>query len=512
MNNLRNDVENEFVVDVCVIGGGGAGLCAALEAVDSGVKKVILLEKTQAVGGFSLSHGGLFAVESPAQKRMGIQDTADECFSDLIKVLYWGCNNKLVRNWINGSGDTIRWLEQKGINFDLVNPFQGLKEKTRSTFHASSKTMVDILSSNNLRLGAHIARTLLKECRDKGVEVLFETRAQKLITDEKDAVVGVDAINSQGSKIKIKAKSTVIASGSISNNKKLIARFNNGDSYDGIKIMAAVPHNTGDGFIMAEEVGAAPGLVSAHFMGPHNHGPGYSEAVCNLIRRPYLIKVNRNGERFVDEAVWTNSDFGWMLSYAVDKQPGKMSYAIMDEKVYRDMVAKKECLSFFEELVFAGEPYPGAWLDNLGKDIQHEVAGGRAKVAKTLDEVAAWIGAEPEVLKSTVDTYNTSCKNMYDTEFLKDPRFLMPLSTPPYYIFTGPCGVDSFIGGISISHRMEVLNKQQRPIKGLYAAGVATSGWLHHGYTFYGSDLSYSLYSGRTAGSFAASYAIKLIK
>ena len=207
MENSRDRFEKGLLADVCVIGGGGAGICAALEAVDCGTKNVILLEKTDAVGGFSLSHGGFFAVESPAQKRLGIRDTADDCFSDLIKVLYWGCDNKLVRNWIKGSGDNILWLEQKGIYFDLVNPFQGMKEKTRSTFHASSKTMVDFLAPTNLRLGARIVRTLLKECQDKGVEVLLKTRAQKLVTDEKGAVVGVEAINKEGQKIKINFRS-----------------------------------------------------------------------------------------------------------------------------------------------------------------------------------------------------------------------------------------------------------------------------------------------------------------
>ena len=100
--------------------------------------------------------------------------------------------------------------------------------------------------------------------------------------------------------------------------------------------------------------------------------------------------------------------------------------------------------------------------------------------------------------------YNMFCHNGYDADFLKQPCHLIPLETPPYYVFQGPSGIDTCIGGIHINHRLEVIDKKQRPIPGLYAAGVCTSGWLNRGYAFYGSELSFSLYSGRAAGTNAA--------
>ena len=84
-----------------------------------------------------------------------------------------------------------------------------------------------------------------------------------------------------------------------------------------------------------------------------------------------------------------------------------------------------------------------------------------------------------------------------------------PLNTPPYYVFIGKQGVDTFIGGIRINHNMQVLSKGLYPIKNLYAVGVSTSGWANSGYANFGSCLGLSLYSGYTAGRLAAEAAMK---
>jgi len=124
------------------------------------------------------------------------------------------------------------------------------------------------------------------------------------------------------------------------------------------------------------------------------------------------------------------------------------------------------------------------------------------RIADSLDEIAAWIGADPETLRGTIDEYNNACDRGYDPVFVKDRRHLIPLDTPPYYVIR--CGVDYLdtIGGIRINERMEVLDKEGRPIPGLYAAGIDTGGWVGDTYCvrLSGTTFAFAINSGRIAG------------
>jgi fumarate reductase flavoprotein subunit len=154
----------------------------------------------------------------------------------------------------------------------------------------------------------------------------------------------------------------------------------------------------------------------------------------------------------------------------------------------------------------AGED--GAWLDDLENELQEGVAKGTVKISHLWDEIAEWIGVKPEVLKTTVEQYNSFCDKSYDADFLKDKEFLLPLRTPPYYAVVGAQGYDTTLGGIKIDHRMEVVGKQGNLISGLFAAGDNASGWDYASYNFGhpGSALCFALCSGFIAGENAAKH------
>jgi len=199
----------------------------------------------------------------------------------------------------------------------------------------------------------------------------------------------------------------------------------------------------------------------------------------------------------------------------------------MDENILRGMQKNKRMYASFEEMASfkkpigrkdeiddleaegTNRPMPRdltAWLDTVDRDIRSEEEAGRVKIASSLDEIAEWIGTKPDTLKQTVSQYNTYCKNGYDDDFLKDPQFLLPINTPPYYAFKGFSGVDTFNGGLRINHRQEVLNKKLYPIKGLFAAGVVAGGWCAIGSGFAGAEMSFTTYSGYAAGENAAEF------
>jgi fumarate reductase flavoprotein subunit len=211
-----------------------------------------------------------------------------------------------------------------------------------------------------------------------------------------------------------------------------------------------------------------------------------------------------------------------MIGVNLDRQPGKVIYGILDKRLIDDWrVNGRRPVHTIEELttqytvnrpdgVLDCDVDYGTWLDNIYDELDKEIAGGRAAKCDTVEEIAEYIGCDPETLKKTMADYNHYCDIKYDAQFLKDPDYLVPLNHPPYYVLRGPSGIDTCLGGLMINHRQEVLDKEQYAIPGLYAAGVMTSGWTQQGgYAYFGSELSYTLFSGRNAGTNAAEYISK---
>lgn len=501
----------ERSVDLCIVGSAGAGLTAALKAKELGVKDVLVVEKQGTTGGCSKIPCGIFAVDSPVQKRFGFYYDPDDFFRRLMMVTGWNCEAMLIRKWICGSGETIRWLESYGMKFDAVRPGNGIEGYAASTYHYTRQ--------EGYHTGAQIVKALMRGCDQYGVEFMLNTRAKHLIREENGPVTGVICENKQGEQVVIHAKAVILGTGSISSNKDLIKRFYKGEAYEGIRIMAEIPHNTGDGLIMAEEIGASDAPISTLFIGPHNHFPGASEYVGSLIRRPEPIRVNRLGERCSDESWTSYTDFGWMIGVNLDRQPGKVIYGILNKKMIDNWQKNgRRPVHMIEELTtqYTKKRDPdvldcdvdyGTWLDPIYEELDKEIAAGRAAKCETVEEMAAYIGCDVKALRKTLHDYNHYCDIKYDAQFLKNPNALVPINEPPYFVLRGPTGIDTCLGGLLIDHYQRVLDKKQYSIPGLYAAGVMTSGWTQQGgYAYFGSELSYTLFSGRNAGENAAAY------
>jgi fumarate reductase flavoprotein subunit len=482
----------ELKADIVVIGGGGAGLTAAIAAAEAGAKSVIVLEKTPNPGGnASISHG-IFAAGSPAQKRLGIHVSADEVFQDEMEESRGRINPRLVRAFINKSGDMLQWLEDKGLKFEHIITLGGIEAFEGGGGAPKVFHMFNAELDSDKAIGRRLVETLTKGCQDLGVRLLCETAARKILTDEKGKVNGVLAAT-KGKTLKITTKSVIIAAGGFGGNKDMLNKYfpSHGDIF-----CNSVPQVTGDGLIMAEEVGAIiENEVGIILIGPH-HYP-WARSLNLLLRRPHMMLVNKNGERYIGSGRSGGSN-------ALSRQPGKVCYALLDADLLRDTIQKREVLSTAEKDM--GDN--GTWIDELENDLQKESAEGKAKIADTWDEIAEYIGAKPEVLKATVERYNSFCDKGYDEDFLKDKEFLLPLRTPPYYAILGRQGFDSTLGGIMINHHMEVISKQDSPIGGLYAVGDNAGGWVSRDYTprYPGFALAFALYSGYIAGKNASEY------
>jgi fumarate reductase flavoprotein subunit len=458
-----------------------------LAALETNAKEIVLLEKAAAPGGNTAQSAGMFAVGSPAQKRNGIDVSADDIFREKMIYANWRVDPRLTRRCIEKSGEMIQWLEDRGMIFESVIEF--LREgRAPKVFHLFAPGPPGFI-------GKKIVDTLAEECRTKGVRIMCETAAKKIQLDDTGAVSGVLAASGSGV-VEIGTQNVILATGGFGANRELLNRFFPGHSD---VFTLNYPQMTGDGLVMAEEVGA---VIDDNRMmlltGPH-HYP-WSHCLSLLVRRPDILLVNKNGERYCDETTFL--DYHTEAGNILSRQPDKICYGLMDAKIKDEMIAQKAVISGMEREAGGG----GAWLEDLDKELEAAIKTGTVKKADTIESLAEQIGADAKVLVDTVTRYNSFCDAGKDADFLKEESFLLPLKTPPYYAVLGRQGFDTTLGGIKINHRMEVMNHQGRPIPGLYATGDCASGWEFANYNLRhpGCAMTFALVSGYFAGEHAA--------
>ena len=479
---LKTDV---LTCDIAVIGGGGSGLAAAVAASEKGAN-VVILEKRNSFGGNTMMAEGLFASESHVQKRMMIDARSDILFRIAMDYAHWKIDAKIVRAFIDKSADTIEWLEKKDLKLDSLP--QLYPNQVPLVWHCTKSA------------GTEIVKTLLNSCKELGVQLLNQTAVLDMLTDENGKVIGIKA-KKKDHEFKVMAKSVIIATGGYAGNKKLLKKYS--PYYKDNIYCRGIPHK-GDGLAMALKIGAATeGLGLLQLGGPFFRGAPHVGAVA---REPNTIWVNKKGERFTDETItYRTSESG----NTIDRQPDKICFSLFDEKIKHKMVHKglfKRNRVIFHTL---NELEP-SFEKNLEKELDLEEKKGQVKIANSWDEIAEWIGASPDVLKATIDEYNSSCNKGHDKIFTKDLIYLDSLRKPPFYAVR--CGVNMLgtIGGIKINHDMQVVDNKLDPIPGVYAVGVDTGGWESDTYNavLSGSTLGFAINSGRIAGENATKYAL----
>jgi fumarate reductase flavoprotein subunit len=467
-----------------IIGGGGAGLAAAVEASEKGAENVIVIEKRKNLGGNTALAGGLFGCESPVQVRQRIIADRDYLFKRAMEWAHWsGVDPRILRAFINKSGDTIRWLEDKGLEFDLISLYPNQQPPVQH---------------NPKGNGARLVRVLAQRCRELGVPLFLNSSARKILRGKRGNITGV-LVMKDGGEIEIKARSVIITTGGFAGNRELMNKYfpayRDGMACSGLPLM-------GDGLSLAAEAGAA----IEDFATMIKEGPRYDLHAWPLMaleRDPATLWVNKNGERFTDE---TTGFHVFESVNAVLKQPGKVSFTLLDAGIRQYFEQKGLKLS----RPAAGGAGVSGETSELEKALRSGEEKGKIKIAAGWDEIAGWIGTDHETLKATIAQYNSFCSQGYDEVFTKERKYLLPLQKAPCYAIKCRAIVLDTIGGIRINERMEVLDNKNKPIPGLYAAGVVTSGWESEVYCseLSASAFGYAINSGRIAGENATYYAV----
>ncbi|MBN1188835.1 MAG: FAD-dependent oxidoreductase [Dehalococcoidales bacterium] len=462
--------------DLVIIGAGGSGLAAAVAAASRGVK-VLVIDKRHSAGGTMNMLAGLVAAESPTQKRAGINITVDDLFLKHMQFSHWKLNPRIVRAWLDRSGETIAWLEERGVTFQMFSMFT---DEPPTSWHWG------------LRVGADIVKVLMKECQRFGVQFIFDTRAKQILIDESGKVTGITALEGDND-IEFKAKAVIIATGGYGGNRQMLAEHC--PSYlNQLPAAGIETSHSGDGIQMAFTAGAEnEGLGNLLMCGPCFVG-GFG--AFHLAIEPTTIWVNKNGRRFIEEGLGCSP---FEAPNAILRQPEQVCFSVFDEGIVQQ-VLNHGYIRPDAHTVSPVNKIEGALQDSL-------VKGNLMKALTTID-LAEWIGAEPTVFQSTIEKYNQFCEDGHDGEFSKNSEYLKALCHPPYYAAKCYPWHLGTVGGIRINERMQVLNKNQQPIRGLYAVGSDTGGWSASTYNRYlaGAGASYAINSGMIGGENVANY------
>lgn len=480
--NSETTLKREILeTQIAVIGGGGAGMAAAVTAAEKGAK-VLLLEKRRKLGGNSALAWAIFGAETRPQLRQKVDAKRDDFFKVAMRFASWTINPRIVRAFIDRSAECIHWLEDKGLTF---NVFAMWPNQVPRPAHIPK------------RGGKEIIEVLTKESESLGVKILRETGAVELLTDDEGKVVGVLALKRSGEELEIRADSVIIATGGYGGNKELLKKYSANYS-ENIKLLGVA--NTGDGLLMAIKIGAATEGLGVLHTEAAGFVPGAGDSLMAVVQEPYTLWLNKKGERFVDEAFTTIFNV-FEAAPAVIRQPESICYAIIDERMKQYI----EQVGFIHGWRKYG---PTSKAPKLSERLQSAAQRGVVKISHSWDEIAGWMGAKPEVLKASIDEYNSFCDKGHDEIFAKESRYLSALRTPPYYAIKNFPVMLGTIGGIKINHHTEVLDTQENPIPGVYAAGIDSGGWEPETYNSHlgGHAFGFSIYSGRIAGENAAHY------
>ena len=464
--------------DVLIIGGGGTGLAAAVTSARLG-KRVAVLEMRKTLGGNTSRAEGIFAADSPAQRRNMIKAPADELFRFAMDYSHWQTDPRIVRAFIDRSGDTIGWLEDMGLAFDWIPPYYpGQPFQTWHLIHGGGT-------------GEKVVSSLIKECEKLGVEFFLNTRARHLIFED-GRVCGVEAETENGKAV-FAAKAVVIGTGGFAANKELLEKYCP-YYFDGMTCYAGA--NNGDGLVMCLEAGAATeGLGLLFLNGPRFTGDFMLNGVC---QEPGACWVNKQGRRYYDES----STFRFERAYAVTRQPDHISFTVFDSAI-KERIRTRGLDKGIGVMI-----KPGTVIPDLDSRLESEIKKGNVFCGENHEELAEKAGIPADVFVKTIEEYNCACASGRDPIFAKQAEYLVPIEEGPFYAIRCESSFLSTIGGIRINENMEVMASDGSVIRGLYAGGVDAGGWEMGSYNcvLSGSCAGFALSSGRIAGENASGY------
>ena len=448
--------KKDLDTDVVIIGAGGAGMTAAINTAQAG-KDVILLEKMPYAGGNTTkATGGMNAAETHYQAEQGIDDSVEQFVEDTMEGGHNINDKDLVTTLAENSAEAIDWLDSIGAPLPKVS-FSG--GATNARIHAPE---------DGSGVGAYLVTSLLKKMDELDINVMYDTKATSLISKD-GTVTGVKA-ESRDTEYTINAKAVILATGGFGNNEDMIVQYRK--DLKGT-VTTSAPGITGDGIVMAEDVGA--GLVDIEQIQLHpTVEQKTSMLITESVRGDGAILVNQDGKRFTDELLTRD-----VVSAAELEQPGSYAYIIFDQRL----------------------------RDGL-KAIEKYVSTGITVQGDTIEELAEKIDVDPATLAETLKNWNQYVADQNDPDFGRTTGMDHDLSQAPFYAIKIAPGIHHTMGGVHIDTDARVIDKDGNPIPGLFAAGEVVGG-VHGGNSLGGNAVADVVVFGKIASESAVDWCDK---
>lgn len=465
----KREYPSEIDTDIVIVGGGGAGLTAAVEATQAG-SSVVVVEKNGFVGGNTILSGGIYNAPDPElQEPAGIEDSEELFYEQTYEAGDEVANPELVKVLTSQADDGLEWLKSIGMEFrdDIGQGAGSLYPRTHTAVKPNGTGFIDAFMENLDESG--------------NAQILTETTAEHIIMEDGKAA-GIKAKNFDGSDLTINAKQGVIVTtGGFAKNPEMVVEYKNEEKWPNLDektISTNLGSITGDGITMSEEVGAD--LVDMDqmqflYLGIPDRGP--ITGVLDLQAEKILF-VNNEGERFVREDGRRD-----VISKAIFEQPGGTYWMVHSSDVLDFDTAKTVEQEDFKKVVEEGKY---GWVQ-----------------ADTLEELAEKMDVPYENLKKSFDDYNKSFDDKVEEDEFGRTLFTYPMKEGPYAAVPRTPALHHTMGGLKIDEGAHVLDKDGNPIPGLFAAGEVTGG-IHGANRVGGNAVVDLVVFGRIAGQNAA--------
>lgn len=476
--------------DVVVIGGGGSGATAALAAAQSGVK-VLIIEKTRQLSGSTSLTKGMMGINTSLQQKRNMHLSTKEIFNKMESYTHLLFNGRLAKATVDNSAETIEWLMDNGVKL-------WLPERPQQYAHDAEEPIIYHMWNGHQGMAA-----LTKAIQDAGGDILVNTEATKIYTNDDGSMRGVRAKSVDGTTYEIAAKAVVVATGGYIGNNKMMKD-------NGIvgHPMGWLP-NDGLGMKMAWEAGAAKHgekVTEYHATGivdSNNRESKLFPRLEPLIHIP-ILWVDKTGQRYYNEDhVYDNA----LVSNALVSIGGQGN-VIFDQDTLNQFSKNKIGLTdSFAQIRGVKGGFSGP-LTTLQQDMEAAVKEGIAFKGNTLEELAENAGFLKNEFVKQVGDYNNYISTKDDKQFYKSKNSLKyQVSKGPFYSLQVTTYNLTTIGGIKINEKMEAVTADFIPVKGLYAAGNVASGLYSDSYmTIEGLTMGFAAISGRLAGLNSAKF------
>jgi fumarate reductase flavoprotein subunit len=435
--------------DAIVIGGGTAGMPAAIFAAKSGAK-VLVIDAAGSLGGtLYLSGGMLAAAGTKLQKAKGINDTPQIHYDDIMRISKGTADPDVVRLAVFNAAETVDWLTDSGLEIPDKYPIVGppLHDPYSVARYATGP-----------KGGRSILAVLQKEIQpyiESGkITTQLQTEVTRLVQDKSGRVIGVEAKDEDGKLRRFKGRAVALTSGGYSANGQMIKQLEGRTRYTDM----TYPYSQGIGIKLGVQAGG-------YLRGGEKHLPlfgaivaddDYPSRVVGTCRHwvpdrpPWEILVNVQGQRFHREDK-PNFDY---QEHALVQQPDERCWAVFDQAIFENAPP-----------LLKG----GRWAPEAVAKAYESKAPSFYK-ADTLDGLARAAGLDPKGLTATVAQYNVAQKTGKDSAFGRE-HMPLPIEKPPFYALRLQGYMLITFAGLAVNEQLQVLRQDGRPIPGLYAGG-----------------------------------------